>query len=122
MPDARREQVGASFPDPIKDLPRADLPIPGATAYLSQSDSHQVLFMEFDQEVELPEHSHGAQVGVVLAGSIVLVIDGVERCFTKGDRYYIPAGVSHSGRIHAGYCDISFFAEPDRYKVKRGAA
>lgn len=106
------------FPAPITNLPEADIPLNGISAYLSQSDTHQVLFMEFEEDVELPEHSHAAQVGVVLEGKIELIIDGEKRCFTKGDRYYIPEGVKHSGMIFAGYADITFFAEPDRYSVK----
>ena len=45
------------FPEPIRKLPQADIPISGVTAYLSQSDAHQILFMEFDEDVEIPEHS-----------------------------------------------------------------
>jgi hypothetical protein len=35
------------FPEPILQLPQADIPVQGVTAYLSQSDTHQVIFMEF---------------------------------------------------------------------------
>jgi quercetin dioxygenase-like cupin family protein len=57
-------------------------------------------------------------MGIVLEGKIELVIDGVEHCFSKGDRYYIPEGVKHSGKISAGYADITFSNESDRYAVK----
>ena len=106
------------FPPPIRDLPEADVPLEGVRAYLSQSQSHQILFMQFGKDVHLPEHSHGAQVGIVLEGKIDLTIAGEERIYAKGDRYYIPDGVPHSGRIHAGYADITFFAEPNRYSPK----
>ena len=106
------------FPEPIKNLPEADIPLDGVTAYLSQSDTHQILFMEFEKDVDLPEHSHEAQIGIVLEGKIELVIGGEKHCFTKGDRYYIPAGVTHSGKIYAGYADITFFNEPNRYSQK----
>ena len=106
------------FSGPILDLGEADLPFEGATAYLSQSDNHQILFMEFDRDIDLPEHSHESQWAVVLEGKIELVIDGVKKVYTKGDRYYIPRGVKHSGRIYAGYADITFFNESARYKQK----
>ncbi len=106
------------FPEPIRNLPVADIPLKGIQAYLSQCDGHQVIFMEFAEDVDLPEHAHAAQVGFVLEGEIDLVIDGNEQTYIKGDRYYIPAGVAHSGRIRAGYADITFFNEPDRYRVK----
>ena len=106
------------FPEPITKLPLADIPLVGLKAHLSQSDNHQVLFMQFEESVDLPEHSHAAQVGFVLEGKVDFIIDGREHTFTKGDRYYIPAGVKHSARIFAGYADITFFEEPDRYSPK----
>ncbi len=107
------------FPEPIRNLPEADIPIKGIKAYLSQAKNHQIIFMEFELDVDLPEHSHAAQVGIVLEGRIDLVIGGKEKSYTKGDRYYVPAGVTHSGRIHAGYADITFFNEPNRYPMKK---
>ncbi len=106
------------FPEAIRNLPLADISLDGITAYLSQADTHQILFMEFDQDTELPEHTHAAQMGIVLEGRIELVIDGERQCYTKGDRYYIPAGVVHSGKIYAGYADVTFFNEPHRYAAK----
>jgi hypothetical protein len=32
------------FPGPIRNLPKADIPLDGLTAYLSQSDIHQIKF------------------------------------------------------------------------------
>lgn len=106
------------FPDPIKNLPKADIPLKGLTAYLSQSETHQILFMQFEEDIELPEHSHESQWGIVLDGKIDLTVDGVVKTYSKGDRYFIPAGVKHSAKIHAGYADITFFNEKDRYKTK----
>ena len=76
--------------------------------------------MKFEENVELPEHAHGAQIGFVLEGKFELIIGGEKKSFSKGDRYYIPAGVNHSGRIYAGYADITFFDEPNRYSRKSG--
>ncbi|MBU0944086.1 MAG: cupin domain-containing protein [Proteobacteria bacterium] len=106
------------FPEAIRNLPQADIPVDGITAYLSQAESHQILFMEFGKDTELPEHSHAAQMGIVLEGKIELRIAGEKYCFGKGDRYYIPEGVTHSCKIYAGYADITFFNEPHRYSKK----
>jgi len=106
------------FPGPIRNLPQADIPLDGLTAYLSQAGTHQILFMEFQKDVDLPEHSHAAQMGIVVEGMIDLVIDGEKQCLSKGDRYYIPEGVKHSGKIYAGYADVTFFNEPKRYLMK----
>ena len=106
------------FPEPIRSLPEADIPLSGIKAYLSQSENHQIVFTEFTEDVELPEHSHESQWGVVLEGKIDLAIEGVERTYTKGDRVFIPKGVKHSAKIYAGYADITFFNQRDRYKRK----
>lgn len=105
------------FPEPIQKLPLADIPLDGIRARLSQSENHQIIFMEFDKDVLLPEHSHKAQYGIVLEGKIELTIDGITKFYTKGDRYFIPDGVPHSGKIYAGYCDMTFFDEKDRYNT-----
>ncbi|MTI49337.1 MAG: cupin domain-containing protein [Firmicutes bacterium] len=106
------------FPKPIKNLPKADIGLDGLEAYLSQGENHQLLFMKFDKDVELEEHSHEAQWGVVLEGKIQLIIDGIGKTYFKGDRYFIPKGINHSGKIFAGYSDITFFNEKDRYYVE----
>lgn len=107
------------FPSPIRTLPEADIPLEGVKAYLSQADTHQIIFMEFEKDVDLAEHSHAAQIGIVLEGRIDLTVDGKKKTYAKGDRYCIPAGVLHSARVYAGYADITFFDQPDRYTPKR---
>jgi mannose-6-phosphate isomerase-like protein (cupin superfamily) len=108
----------AIFADPIVALPEADIPFKGIHAYLSQGKNHQIIFMQFDEDVDLPEHAHEGQIGFVLEGRIDMVINGKERSFLKGDRYYIPKDTPHSARIHAGYADITFFNQVDRYRTK----
>lgn len=107
------------FPDPIAKLPEADIPLKGIKAYLSQGESHQIIFMEFSEDVELPEHAHEGQWGIVLEGKIELVFNGIKQTFLKGDRYFIPEGVKHSGKIYAGYADITYFDQKSRYRPKK---
>jgi len=106
------------FPAPVQQLPQADIPIQGVTAYLSQAETHQIIFMEFSQDVELGEHAHESQWGVVLEGRIDMTINGVEKTYIKGDRYFIPKGIKHSAKIYAGYADITYFDQKDRYPKK----
>lgn len=106
------------FPEPIRNFPLADIPIDGVTAYLSQSQDHQIIFMQFNKDADLPEHSHESQWGIVLEGRIDLVIDGQLKTYVKGDRYFIEKGVRHSGKICAGYADMTYFNEADRYGSK----
>lgn len=106
------------FPEPILNLPEADIPLKGIKAYLSQGENHQIIFMEFNEDIELPEHAHEGQWGIVLEGKIDLIIDGVKGTFTKGERYFIPNGVKHSGKIYAGYADMTYFDQKSRYNIK----
>lgn len=106
------------FPNIITNLPEADIPIEGVRAYLLQSENQQILFMSFENDVEIPEHSHEAQWGVILASEIELTIGGKKYTFKKGDTYFIPKGVKHSAKIKQGYKDITLFDQKDRYKVK----
>lgn len=109
------------FPEPILSLPQADIPIKGCTAFLSQGENHQIIFMTFAGEVDLPPHSHKSQWGIVLEGRIDLEIDGVLKTYQKGDRYYIPENTVHSGKIYAGYSDMTFFDQKDRYRPVKNA-
>lgn len=110
--------MASIFPEPITHLPEADIPLEGIHAWLSQGENHQIIFMEFDEDVELIEHAHESQWGIVLEGMIELVIDGVKNTYVKGDRYFIPSGVKHSGKIFAGYADMTYFNQKDRYRTK----
>jgi len=74
--------------------------------------------MSFENDVEIPEHSHGAQWGVILDSEIELTIGGKKYTFKKGDTYFIPEGVKHRAKIKQGYKDITLFDQKDRYKVK----
>ena len=104
------------FPEPVRNLPMADIPLAGLKAYLSQAVGHQIIFMEFSEGVEVPEHAHASQWGIVVEGKIELTIDGVESVYTKGEHYFIPEGVKHSAKIFPGYADVTFFNQPDRYQ------
>lgn len=106
------------FPEAIRKLPKADIPIPGLTAFLSQDKNHQIVFMHFSKDAEVSPHSHDAQWGIVLEGKIELNVEGDEQVYTKGDRFYILKGKTHSANIHAGYASMEFFADRDRYKIK----
>ncbi len=107
------------FPEIITSLPQADIPIEKVRAFLVQGESQQVLFMEFENDLEIPAHSHQAQWGVVLEGEIELKIGEQEHLFKRGDTYFIPKGAVHSAKIKKGYRDITFFNQKDRYSIKK---
>ncbi len=106
------------FPDIITNLQEANIPVEGVRAYLLQGINEQILFMTFNNDVEVPEHTHEAQWGVVLDGEIELTIEGKKYIVKKGNTYFIPKGVKHSAKIKKGYKDITLFNQKDRYEVK----
>jgi len=106
------------FPEIITKLPEARILLEGLRSYLLQGENQQIIFMNFENDAEIPEHSHEAQWGVVLDGEIDLTIDGVKYTFRKGDTYFIPESVKHSARIKKRYKDLTLFDQKDRYKAK----
>ncbi|UCE38309.1 MAG: cupin domain-containing protein [Thermoplasmata archaeon] len=106
------------FPEIITSLPEADIPIEGLRAHLFQGGNRQILFMSFENDIEIPVHSHEAQWGVILDGELELNINGVKNNYSKGDTYFIPKGVKHSAKIKKGYKDLTLFNQKDRYKSK----
>ncbi len=108
----------ALFPDIITQLPRADIPVAGIDSYLLQCADHQVVFMSFEKDIEIPEHSHEAQWGAVLDGEIELTVNGKSRLYKKGETYFIPKGVLHGARVKAGYKDVTLFNQNDRYGIR----
>ncbi len=111
--------INGAFPDFVKSLHKADLPFKGLQGWLLNSERGQLLFLETDVELEVTEHSHGNQWGIVVAGEMELTIGGETRIFGQGDSYFIPAGVLHGAILHAGFRALDFFQDKDRYKVKK---
>jgi len=107
-----------SFPDLIKNLPEADIPFKGVKGWISQSDDHQVVFMELEAIGKVAEHKHGAQWGMVVEGEMDLTIGGKTKTYKKGDSYFIPDGVLHSAVFKKKTWVIDYFADKNRYLSK----
>lgn len=106
------------LPEIITNLPEADISLEGVYSHLFQCENQQFVFMSFEKDVEIAEHSHAAQWGVILDGEIELTIGNKNYKFKKGDTYFIPKNVKHSARIKGGYKDLTLFDQKDRYKAK----
>lgn len=105
----------ADFADFIKALPRPDSPIK-MDARIVTGGQCMPMFYEIAESVDIPEHVHGAQWGVVLEGEMEMTIGGETRRYGKGDMYTVPDGVPHAARIHAPYRGVDVFADPNRYE------
>ncbi len=107
------------YPEFIRKLPEADLPIDKVVGYLFQGVSGQICFFDFEPGTSVPAHSHGNQWGVVLDGAFSFTIGGETNIVRKGDSYYIPAGVEHSAEFTQTCKVMDFFEDSDRYNPKR---
>jgi len=55
--------------------------------------------IEFEPDAEVPAHSHPhEQLGFVLRGLQVLIVDGVEHPLGPMECYVLPGGVEHAAR------------------------
>ena len=107
------------FPEFVRSLPEIDLPLPGATGWLIQGEEQQVVFVEFLETVEVPDHAHEDQWELPVSGEVELRREGdpVE-VHSAGESFFIPAGQVHGATVHAGYRAVIAFDAPGRYKVK----
>lgn len=104
------------FPEMITSLPEADIEFKGVKGWISQSDDHQIVFLEIEPIGKVAEHSHGAQWGIIVEGEMELSIGGITKTYKKGDSYYIPDGVLHSAVFKCKTWAVDYFADSNRYK------
>jgi len=106
------------FPEFIRALPIVDSPLASLRGWMLQTAQALAMFYEIPDGVEVPEHAHGAQWGVVLEGSVEFTIGGQTCTYRRGDTYYVPAAVAHRAVIHPGFVGIDVFADADRYRAR----
>ena len=110
--------MNSMFPKPIRNRPEITLPYDGVKGYLVQGEKEQVVFMEFERDVDVPEHSHASQWEIVLEGTVDYYENGKKHTYKKGDRFFVEKGKRHAAHVYAGYTCIMFFDQKDRYQKK----
>ncbi|UCE44036.1 MAG: cupin domain-containing protein [Candidatus Bathyarchaeota archaeon] len=112
-------KVIEGFPEPIKDLPEADIQFKGVRGWIAQGESHQIVFFEMEPLSQVPEHSHKyPQWGLVVEGRMELTIGGETNAYETDDEYLIPAHTEHSAKFLGRVRVLDFFGEKMRYKPK----
>ena len=109
----------APYPEFLKALPKADIPMAGVTAHLMAAPTGQVVFFELPAGASVPPHSHGAQWGIVVSGDIELTIGGETKRYQAGDSYFIGDQVEHAATVFEDSLVIDVFSQPDRYAAKK---
>ncbi len=106
------------YPDCIRNLPKAKIPLQGVQAWIAQGDAVQIAFFEIEPIGVVPPHSHSAQYGFVIEGEMLLTIHDETKLYKRGDSYYIPEGVIHSAEFKTFFRAMDFFAEHGRYETE----
>lgn len=115
--------VETCFPPFVESWPEAELAYEGLTGRILKSPGGATVFMAADRDVFVPRHHHGAQWGVVLAGTMELEINGERERYGVGQAHYIPAGVDHEAILFAGWRGLYVFdrsAKTTAYMEGRG--
>ena len=89
-------------------------PQPGVERRLIPADHATVALCELAPRTVIETHKHETeQVGLVLKGSLVLVIAGEQRILTPGDTYRVPPGAAHGARVFEEAAQVlSIWAPP----------
>lgn len=111
----------AEFPAFVKSNPEVDIPFAGVRGWLIGSDRQQTVFVEFNETVEVPEHTHADQWEMVIAGRAELHREGGTEVYRAGDNFFVPAGQPHAATVHQGYRAVIVFDAPDRYLPRKEA-
>jgi unsaturated pyranuronate lyase len=78
-------------------------------------DGAMLNLLEFEPRATVPPHSHPhEQLGLMLEGSLVLAIEGVEHRLEPGDAYQIPGGVEHGAWTEDEGCRVLDVFQPVR--------
>ena len=82
-----------------RDLPTIN-PAPGMTGRIVAAEHATMAILDLAPRTIVETHKHEMeQFGVVVKGSLAMVIAGEQRILTPGDTYRIPAGTAHGARV-----------------------
>lgn len=91
------------------------VPADGARMRGLVGEGAMINLVDLEPGAEIPLHSHPhEQLGYVVEGEIVMVIDGTEHRMPPGTAYVIPGGVEHSGRGSPEGCRVVDVFRPPR--------
>ena len=101
------------------------VPVDGAVMRGLFGEGAMLNLVDLEPDAEVPLHSHPhEQLGYVVEGEIIMIIDGAEHRMPPGTAYVIPGGVEHSGRGGLDGCRVVDVFQPPRedYRERLGGA
>lgn len=113
------EETRERFPEVVRNLPEADVPLEGWRGWILQGEAHQLLFSEVEPTAIVPEHTHPyPQWCVVLEGAMELTVGGEAKVYRGGENCVIPPETPHSATFLERTRLLDLFSEPSRYRAK----
>ena len=95
------------FPELIRELPEFIGPF---DAFRLQADHCEVLFASYPAGTEIDAHTHPTEnVGVITEGELILLVNGEEQRYGKGDWYHINPHEEHAARFEEDTSEIEFW-------------
>jgi quercetin dioxygenase-like cupin family protein len=105
-----------------RDLPLIE-PHPGVKGRVVSAQHATLITYDYTPRTIVATHKHDVeQIGVVVKGSLAMVIAGEQRILMVGDSFRIPPGTAHGARVFEEATQVvQVFAPPRTDLPKSGA-
>ena len=76
---------------------------PGVTAKVAWGEKLMFSLVTLAPDAVVPEHAHPhEQMGILVSGTMTLVVDGTPHPLAPNEMYLVPAGVRHAAKAGPG--------------------
>jgi quercetin dioxygenase-like cupin family protein len=104
-----------------RDLPVIE-PSPGVRGRVVHANHATLIVYDYAPKTIVETHKHDVeQFGVVVKGSLAMVIAGEQRILRPGDTYRIPPGSAHGARVFEEATQVVDVWAPPRTDLPAGA-
>jgi quercetin dioxygenase-like cupin family protein len=103
-----------------RDLPLTE-PRPGVKGRVVSADLVTLVVYDYAPKTIVETHKHDVeQIGVVVRGSLAMVVAGEQRILMVGDTFRIPAGTAHGARVFEEATQVVDVFAPPLTDLTRG--
>ena len=104
-----------------RDLPFIE-PNPGVKGRVLHGQNLTLITYDYAPKTVIETHKHEVeQVGVVVKGSLAMVVAGEQRILNSGDSFRVPAGTAHGARVFEEATQIVEVFSPPRTDLPKTA-